>query len=488
MVEGIGWDNRLEVTADGRGLVKDAGIVLLRKTADVVGLTGHIAAAFGPGRPERICRGTVLVSAAAAIAAGARNLSQIERMLAGHAGTFGVCGSDSTLWRTLDSVDERRLRRLRVAHRRARKKAWQLLEQRPGGFPWLTIGGKTLQGWIIADLDATLVECHSDKENTAGTYKGGFGVHPLGAWVANTGETCTILPRPGNAGSNTAADHHTVLDEVLDQIPDHGRHSKILIRIDGAGATHETIDRILAANHKRRRVAFTIGWAITDVEEAAIKALPEQAWTAYLRQDGTPATVTTNDGEQVDYGHVAEITGLPRRAGWPDTMRLIARRVPITDRDRAAGKLTTLEKRTGWNYAVTATNIVRMRGTPGTHQPQWLDVLHRHHATVEDRVRVAKQVGIGHLPSASWQVNVAWTLLAGIAADLEAWTRLLGFHDHDLLAKAEPTTMRELVYRLPARLARHARKRWLRFDRDHPHTDAIATAWQRLAATANLTT
>ena len=139
-------------------------------------------------------------------------------------------------------------------------------------------------------------------------------------------------------------------------------------------------------------------------------------------------------------------------------------------RHRAPGRLTT------------ATNIGRMRGIPGTNQPQWLDVLHRHHAVVEDHVRAAKTTGLGLLPSASWRINTAWVLLTGIARDLDVWTRLLAFHDHELLAKAEPATMRELVYRLPARLAHHARKRWLRFDRDHPHTDAITTAWHRLAA------
>ena len=144
MGEAIAWDNRLEVTDDGRGLVKDAGVVLLRKTAGVTGLTTRIAQAFGPGRPERMDRGTVPVSAAAAIAAGARNLSQVERLLAHHGGTFGACGSDSTLWRALDSVDDRRLRRLQTARRRARKTAWRQIAARPGGFPWLTIGGKHL--------------------------------------------------------------------------------------------------------------------------------------------------------------------------------------------------------------------------------------------------------------------------------------------------------------------------------------------------------
>lgn len=491
MGETTAWDARLELTADGKGLVANAGVVLLRKTADAVGLTARISEVFGPGRVERICRGAVLVGAASAIAAGARNLSQVERMLAGHAGTFGSCGSDSTLWRTLDSIDERVLRRLSRARARSRRTLWRMLAARPGGFPWLRVGGKRLEGWVVVDLDATIVGCHSRKQNATGTYKGGFGHHHLGGWIANTGESLSILPRPGNAGSNTATDHVTVLDEVLAQIPDEGRHSKLLVRIDGAGASHDTVSHLERLGTTRRRVAWTIGWTITSVEEAAIKALPERVWVPYLDQDGTIAPPVDYDdatsdethgcgGPGSEYGHVAELTGLAKRPGWPTSMRLIVRRVPIAPRDQAAGKVTALEKATGWKYAITATNIGRMRGIPGTNQPQWLDVLHRHHAVVEDHVRAAKTTGLGLLPSTSWRINTAWVLLTGIARDLDVWTRLLAFHDHELLAKAEPATMREIVYRLPARLAHHARKRWLRFDRNHPHTDAIATAWHRL--------
>ncbi|WP_454854040.1 transposase [Promicromonospora soli] len=363
----------MELTGDGKGLVANAGVVLLRKTADVVGLTARIGEVFGPGRVERICRGAVLVGAASAIAAGARNLSQVERMLAGHAGTFGSCGSDSTLWRTLDSIDERAIKRLARARARSRRTLWRMLAARPGGFPWLRVGGKRLDGWVVLDLDATIVGCHSRKQNATGTYKGGFGHHHLGGWIANTGESLSILPRPGNAGSNTATDHVTVLDEVLTQIPDEGKHSKLLIRIDGAGASHDTIDHLERLGTTRRRVAWTIGWTITKLEEAAIKALPERVWAPYLEQDGTIAppihygkTDGKTDEARSEYGHVAELTGLPKRPGWPTTMRLIVRRVPIAPRDQAAGKVTALEKTTGWKYAVTATNIQRMRGIPGS--------------------------------------------------------------------------------------------------------------------------
>ena len=47
-----------------------------------------------------------------------------------------------------------------------------------------------------------------------------------------------MLLRPGNAGSNTAADHRTVIDRTLAQIPaEHVETCEILIRADSAGAT-----------------------------------------------------------------------------------------------------------------------------------------------------------------------------------------------------------------------------------------------------------
>ncbi len=63
----------------------------------------------------------------------------------------------------------------------------------------------------MIDLDATLVTAHSEKEAAAPTYKRGFGFHPLLAYAdhgdGGTGEPVAALLRPGNAGSNTAADH-----------------------------------------------------------------------------------------------------------------------------------------------------------------------------------------------------------------------------------------------------------------------------------------
>jgi hypothetical protein len=143
------------------------------------------------------------------------------------------------------------------------------------------------------------------------------------------------------------------------------------------------------------------------------------------------------------------------------------------------------EKKTGWRYSITCTNIpaTGIGGVSGSHHPQYIDVVHREHACVETAgVRTAKAMGLRALPSKAWQVNAGWVIAANIAADLAAWTRLLGHHDDPGLREANPGTLRYRVWHLPARLARHARQRTLAISADWPWASAFLTCWQRLCA------
>ena len=75
-----------------------------------------------------------------------------------------------------------------------------LIQDTPAGFPWLEIAGKTLAGWLVIDMDATLVTASSDKEGAAADAgKKAVHVHLLGVWLANTRERLAMLLRPGNA-------------------------------------------------------------------------------------------------------------------------------------------------------------------------------------------------------------------------------------------------------------------------------------------------
>ncbi|MGW2232315.1 hypothetical protein [Streptomyces formicae] len=81
------------------------------------------------------------------------------------------------------------------------------------GIPAMQAGGRELPGLVLG-LDTAVVTCHSEQQDAAPTYKGGFGHHPLPYSLANTGGALAGRLRPGNAGSNTAADHITVLDDA----------------------------------------------------------------------------------------------------------------------------------------------------------------------------------------------------------------------------------------------------------------------------------
>ncbi|MFR9799371.1 hypothetical protein ACL02U_26295 [Streptomyces sp. MS06] len=118
-------------------------------------------------------------------------------------------------------------------------------------------------------------------------------------------------------------------------------------------------------------------------------------------------------------------------------MRLIVRRVRPSGRHTE--NLTDLEKKTGWNYSIIATDITELWGVAGSHQAQWIDALHHHHAVVEDRVRTNKAMGLRHLPVKSWTTNRSWMLAANVAADLDAWLRLLALHDQAGPTSKEPS-------------------------------------------------
>jgi Transposase DDE domain group 1 len=389
-MEHNGWDHALKVTADGAGLAGHAGAILLRKAADQAGLAAGLGAALRKaGQSPVFDRGIVLVSVAAAIALGATSMSDIA-VLAHLAPVLGAAPSGPTVRRALDLAGTpAMLDRIARARARARAHAWTLIEGTPAGFRWLVIAGKALTGWVVIDMDATLITAYSDKEGAAPTWKKGYGFHPLAAWCSNTRECLAMLLRPGNAGSNTFTEHRDVLAAAIRQVPARFRR-KILVRVDGAGASHELVKHLPGMSSPRRTVLFSCGWMITAADEDAIAMLPAGAWKPGIAQDG---------GTEEDKA-VAEITRLMSRAGnWPGGLRWIVRRVKPSRRQMR--NLTAYEKQTGWRYSIICTNIPDsgIGGVPGSHHPQYIDVVHREHAVVETGgVRAAKAMGLRALP------------------------------------------------------------------------------------------
>jgi hypothetical protein len=200
---------------------------------------------------------------------------------------FGRVASDPTVSRTISVLAAdapAALKAIHAARAAARQRAWGLAGERGPA------AGITAAAPLVIDLDATLVTAHSDKELARPTFKRGYGHHPL--WVfadhgaAGTGEPLAVMLRAGNAGSNTAADHVSVIREALRQLPFHdagmsrriGR--KVLIRIDGAGPTHQVVDYIAA-----RPMSYSVGFSLPDSTPEPLRLI--RTWRGHR-----PLTVT----------------------------------------------------------------------------------------------------------------------------------------------------------------------------------------------------
>jgi hypothetical protein len=439
---------RFEVVADGQGICSHVGAALLGELADRLGLTGELGRRANLGvRAGAHDRGQVLRDLVVTLADGGDCVSDLAA-LRDQPELFGAVASTSTAWRVLAEEvagDPRGIAALWSALARVRERAWAL--------------GAAPAGPLILDVDATLVDAHSEKQGAAPTYKQGFGFHPLGVWLDRgdgTGEALAAILRPGNAGANTAADHLAVLGMALLGLPKHARGQPILVRADAAGATHAFVDELV-----RRKLWFSIGFDCDQRVQTAILALPEQAWQPALDPDGRPRRGAW----------VAELAGLDlASSGWPEGTRAICRRE--RPHPGARHKLAFTDQH-GHRFQVFITN----QPDP---DPAILEGRHRPHAHVEDRIRTAKASGLRNLPFADFGANDAWLTLVGIAQTLVCWAQAL-LLDGDLKV-AEPKTLRYRLWHTAGRIIHHARRVIVRIDRAWPWAADLVTAFGRLRA------
>ena len=459
------WSAGLSVSADGVGVVAHAGSVATRLLADRTGLTAELSKAmvrrnFNPGHD----RGRVLADVAVMLADGGEAIADID-VLRHQAGVLGAVASPPTVWRTLDEVSSGRLKKIATARTRVRRHVWAQIVAQHGGIPASPVAGTDLGDVTVLDVDATVVIAHSEKENAAATFKRTFGFHPIGVWCDNTSEFLAAKLRAGNAGSNTAADHIEVLTDAIAQVPAVHR-KKLLIRSDGAGASHKLIDWLTEQGQVRgRSVEYSVGFAITEALRAAIDLVPKKVWTPALDADGDPR----------EGGDVAELSGLIDTSvmdKWPTGMRVIVRR----ERPHPGAQLSLFEETDGWRYQAFVTN------TKGG-QLAFLEARHRAHARVEDRIRHAKDTGLGRFPSREFAINEVWLILTQIAADLVAWTRLLALTgDATVLAACEPKALRYRFLHVPARLVHGQRRRRLKIPDSWPWARPIVAVFANIAA------
>ena len=451
------------MATDGKGVVGHAGARLLADLAEATGLTGAFSNALSPSRQRSGGHdpGRVAVDVAVMLADGGESISDLA-VLRDQPELFGSVASPATAWRVLDGIDATALRRLRAARASAREVAWAQHADTRGAFPQATAAGREIPG-LVLDIDASIVICHSEKEDATPTWKKTFGYHPMFCFLDNTNEALAAVLRPGRAGSNTAADHIAVLDDGLAQIPDHMRHgTPILVRTDTAGCTKAFLAHIRTLRETSCDVRFSVGAPIDETVREAIVKLPGAAW--YPAVDA--------DGDLRDGAWVADLTGLlPADDRFPDGTRFIVRR----ERPHPGAQLDLFDTVEGFRHQLIATD-----SPAGTGHLTWLDARHRAHARVEDRIRCGKDTGFGRFPSRQFNINAAWLELALAAIDLLAWTQVLLLDGE--LATAEPKKLRYRLLHAAARITRGQRRIRLRIAEHWPWAADLAAAFARLAA------
>ena len=121
-------------------------------------------------------------------------------------------------------------------------------------------------------------------------------------------------------------------------------------------------------------------------------------------------------------------------------------------------------------------------------QAAGLELRHRQHARVEDRIREAKATGLRNLPCRAFNENAAWLEVVLTAVDLVAWTKKICFADVPELARCEIAAFRYRVLHVAARITRGARQVRLRIDKTWRWATQIAEGFTPTTRRVQLTT
>jgi len=446
---------RVVVEPGGAGVVAHVGLHALGAFADRLGLGDSLSAAIPPAG-ERLPlhdRGKVLVQTSLMLAGGGESCADIEHLRLQEA-LFGSVPSDTTVFRTFHEITPSTRGEIACALAEVRQEVWRRSAATSGSDP------------VLLDIDASLVEIHSEhKMSAAPTFKGGYGFHPMFCFADATGEALASLLRPGNAGANTVADHVSVLDAAVMQLPGEiatGHHvgddptlvkREVVVRADSAGCT----EGFLAACRERN-----IGFFVTVRSNAQVTG----AILAAAGLEGVWAPAITQDGELREGAAVCDVTSLISDHKLPDGTRCIIRREPL--HPGAQRSLFPALDFRYWGFY-----------TDRDGDPVALDATMRAHAHVEQHIARLKDSGLLRFPFTNFEANANWMMAVTMAADLLRWFQLLCLDGP--WVGARPKALRWGLLHAPGRLVHRSRRRVVRIIDGWPGTDALLGAYRRIA-------
>ena len=392
----------------GQTLVSHAGLSVLTSFLNAVDFRRVCEDRFSQFVPATATHrpGKILGALALSLAAGGEQATDIDQLRAAPE-LFGPVASDATVSRFMGRIKEQPEAfsyGFATMTRSLRTKVWAAAGPRnPARLA-------TAVNPLIIDIDASLVHVHSDKESSAGTYKGGYGFSPMIAMAdygkANgTGEVLAVHLRPGNRGANSAKSHIEVLGQALAQLPDDFYDEdgnligeKILVRTDSAGSSREFLHHLDSLG-----VQFSTSYSLPVLKERFIRWIDEKKyWEPAL----------TADGGQRDDAWVIDASKVLELKDYPPGTRIYLRAEPLHP-----GAKANLFDTDGNRVTAFLTNSPRFNVA-------FLDARHRARGRCENRIKTLKNTGLGKLPYWSFAANQAWADLAMFVVNLVSWLQL----------------------------------------------------------------
>ncbi|MCA1698322.1 MAG: IS1380 family transposase [Actinobacteria bacterium] len=458
---------RIVVRADDPSLTPYAGLAVSGELARRLRLAELIDAELAVerrARPVKVRRrglsaGELVVSLAECQLVGGSFFGHVEDVRADGASARlrAVAGTPSAATALQNAKRFRRVHAQRVE--RAMARAGERLDRalgRDAGDP------------VTVDLDATQVTVYGRRKQGAGRSRhGSMSYAPHVAFWAQRGRALTCELVGGNKEKLSGGACATIARRALRLLP--AGHGPVTMRIDSAYYAVELLEAL-----RRENARFTVSVPRNQAMWKALGQLPDGAWSDALDMPGA---------------QVAETTYTP--AGWRhEPLRLIVRRVAFSAAEiarlRGSRRLKTihpdqlalaldgqLEQVHGYSFILT--------DLPAERDAVWVEHFHRHRAQIEERLKEAKLgQALRHLPSGDEHANRVWLACALLALNLTAWCCDLcpaagasGKAPDDAPLRRAAHTLRRILFCVPARIVRTARRTILRLPEGFRHANVF---------------
>jgi len=332
---------------------------------------------------------------------------------------------------------------------------------------------------VTFDLDATETPVYGRrKQGTGRSRHGNLAYSSYVVTWAERGRPLTSELKGGNQARIKAAESDRMLGRAERLLLE--EHGQITVRGDSGFYSVE-----LMMSARKRKMRFTFSATRTSLMWSKLHQIPEDAWEGAIDMHGA---------------QVAELPFTPE--GWKhEPLRLIVRRVPISAAELLAGSPKARRRKTippaqlqmvldgqldsTFAYSFIVTDIPAEEKTAVQ-----LEHFHRQRAQIEERFKDAKLgQALRHLPSGKLAANRLWLACALLALNICAWVCDIspaagasGQAPEDAPQRRHAKTLRRLLFCVPGRTVRTARRIIVRLPDGFPHFEIFNATYHAALA------